>query len=156
MAVGWLIRGRARSVVTRTMRDEVVRRLRAGLAELDRKGSIVTVVFTDDDEIRQLNSQFRKMHKATDVLSFHLQELQGEGDPAGKGINLGDIIISVETARRRAPGKRLGSELQRLAVHGFAHLFGHDHKRPAQAKKMFALERKLRRLPLPPSRLKAP
>jgi probable rRNA maturation factor len=61
---------------------------------------------------------------------------------------LGDIVISVETARRRAHGRRLGSELERLAVHGLCHLFGHDHHKPAEATMMFALEAKLRRLPL--------
>ena len=83
------------------------------------------------------------------MLSFHLQELAGESDPAGAGVELGDIVISVETARRRARGKRLVAELERLAVHGLCHLFGHDHKKPAEAELMFALERRLRRLPLP-------
>jgi rRNA maturation RNase YbeY len=49
-------------------------------------------------------------------------------------------------SRRRAPGKRLITEAERLAVHGLCHLFGHDHKKPAEAKVMFALERRLRRL----------
>ena len=88
------------------------------------------------------------MDHATDVLSFHLQELAGEDDPAGDGVELGDIVISVETARRRARGKRLAGELERLAVHGLCHLFGHDHKKKAEAKVMFALEARLRRLPL--------
>jgi rRNA maturation RNase YbeY len=43
----------------------------------------------------------------------------------------------------------LRSELARLAVHGLCHLFGHDHKRAGQARVMFALERRLLRLPLP-------
>ena len=60
--------------------------------------------------------------------------------------------ISVETARRRAHGRRLGAELERLAVHGLCHLFGHDHKKKAEATVMFALERRLRRLPLPAAR----
>jgi probable rRNA maturation factor len=88
------------------------------------------------------------MDRATDVLSFHLQELAGETDPAGKGVELGDIVISVETARRRARGKRLVAELERLAIHGLCHLFGHDHKRKPEAAVMFALERRLRRLPI--------
>ena len=95
--------------------------------------SSATLVFTDDDEIRVLNRDYRKHDRATDVLSFHLQELAGEGDPAGDGIVLGDIVISVETARRRAHGRRLGAELERLAVHGLCHLFGHDHKKKAEA-----------------------
>jgi probable rRNA maturation factor len=105
------------------------------------------LVFTDDDEIRVLNRDYRKHDRATDVLSFHLQELRGEMDPAGQGIALGDIVISVETARRRAHGRRLIAELERLAIHGLCHLFGHDHKKKAEATVMFALERRLRRLP---------
>ena len=89
-------------------------------------------MLTDDDEIRTLNRTYRKHDRATDVLSFHLQELAGEGDPAGDGVALGDIVISLETARRRAPGKRLVTEAERLAIHGLCHLFGHDHKRPGR------------------------
>jgi probable rRNA maturation factor len=123
--------------------------MRLALRALGRSRCAATLVFTDDDEIRALNRDFRKHDRATDVLSFHLQELAGESDPAGAGVELGDIVISVETARRRARGKRLVSELERLAVHGLCHLFGHDHKKKAEAETMFALERRLRRLPLP-------
>jgi probable rRNA maturation factor len=135
------------------MKSRVAARVRLALRTLGRSRSSATLVFTDDEEIRTLNRDFRKHDRATDVLSFHLQELAGESDPAGNGIPLGDIVISVETARRRAHGKRYGKlfvgELERLAVHGLCHLFGHDHKKPAEARVMFALERRLRRLPLP-------
>lgn len=124
-------------------------RLRAALRALGRTRSSATLVLTDDAEIRVLNRDFRNHDRATDVLSFHLQELAGIDDPAGQGVNLGDIVISVQTARRRAAGKRLPSELERLAIHGLCHLFGYDHKRRAQADVMFALERRLRRLPIP-------
>jgi rRNA maturation RNase YbeY len=145
--VATLVRGAAVGVVTAALAQKVARRLRRALRELGRSRSSATLVFTDDQEIRQLNRDYRQHDRATDVLSFHLQELAGEADPAGQGIELGDIVISVQTARRRAPGGRWQPELERLAVHGLCHLFGHDHKRPAQAKTMFALERRLRRLP---------
>lgn len=149
MSVSTLARGRARTQVTVETRRRVAARVRIALRALKRSRSSTTLVFTDDEEIRALNRDYRKMDHATDVLSFHLQELEGEEDPAGNGIQLGDIIISVETARRRAHGKRLVSELERLAIHGLCHLFGHDHKRKPEATVMFALERRLRRLPLP-------
>ena len=145
MPVTTLARGRARAVPAETRR-RVAARVRLALRALGRTRCTTTVVFTDDDEIRALNRDFRKHDRATDVLSFHLQELAGESDPAGAGVELGDIVLSVETARRRARGKRLVAELERLAIHGLCHLFGHDHKRPGEAKLMFALERKLRRL----------
>jgi probable rRNA maturation factor len=146
--VDTLVRGRARGALPPETRRRVAARVRLALRALGRSRSSATLVFTDDEEIRVLNRDYRKHDRATDVLSFHLQELTGEGDPAGDGIALGDIVISVETARRRAHGRRLGAELERLAVHGLCHLFGHDHKKKPEATVMFALERRLRRLPL--------
>jgi probable rRNA maturation factor len=148
MPVTTLVRGRARGALPVETRKRVAARLRAALRALGRGSSTATLVFTDDEEIRALNRDFRKHDRATDVLSFHLQELAGEDDPAGKGVVLGDIVISVETARRRSPGRRQVAELERLAIHGLCHLFGHDHKRKPEATVMFALERRLRRLPL--------
>jgi probable rRNA maturation factor len=146
--VDTLVRGRAAGALDAATRRAVAARLRRALRALDRAAASATLVFTDDAEIRVLNRVYRKHDRATDVLSFHLQELHGEADPAaaGAGFNLGDIVISIETARRRAAGKRLGGELERLAIHGLCHLFGHDHKRPGEARIMRALERKLRRL----------
>jgi probable rRNA maturation factor len=146
--VSTLVRGSAGRILDVPTRRRVAARVRVALRALDRARSSATLVFTDDQEIRGLNRDFRKHDRATDVLSFHLQELAGEGDPAGNRIPLGDIVISVETARRRAHGRRLVAELERLAVHGLCHLFGHDHKKKAEATLMFALERRLRRLPL--------
>jgi probable rRNA maturation factor len=141
-----LVRGRAQGMLDAGARRQLVARVRTALQALGRGRSSACLVLTDDEEIRVLNRTYRKHDRATDVLSFHLQELAGEGDPAGDGIALGDIVISLETARRRAPGKKLVTEAERLAIHGLCHLFGHDHKRPGEAKVMFALERRLRRL----------
>ena len=146
MPVAVLVRGRAPALLRPGMTRQVASRLRLALAALGRRRSSATLVFTDDEEIRQLNRDYRSHDRATDVLSFHLQELKGESDPAGDAIELGDIVISVETAKRRAPGGRLQPELERLALHGLCHLFGHDHKRPDEARRMFSLEKKLRRL----------
>ena len=148
MPVDLLVRPGARGEVSAETRRALKTRLRLALRALGRGRSTATLVLTDDAEIRILNRDFRHHDRATDVLSFHLQELQGTDDPRGDGVALGDIVISVQTARRRAAGKRLPRELERLAIHGLCHLFGHDHKRRAQADVMFALERRLRRLPL--------
>lgn len=148
MPVATWVRGRARGVLSPEARRLVAARVRAALRALGRSRSSATLVFTDDDEIRTLNRTYRHHDRATDVLSFHLQELAGETDPAGNGIALGDIVISVETAFRRAARGRRQTELERLAIHGLCHLFGHDHKRKPEAQVMFALERRLRRLPL--------
>jgi probable rRNA maturation factor len=133
----------ARSLVGAAVRRKVVARLRTALRRLGRARSSATLVFTGDDEIRALNREFRGLDRATDVLSFHMQELAGEADPAGDGVFLGDIVMSVEAASRRSGRAHLDHELERLAVHGLCHLFGHDHHRPGQARRMRALERRL-------------
>lgn len=148
MSVDVLIVGRARGALDAALVKRTMLRLKKALQSLDRGKSSVSLVFTDDAEIRTLNRQYRQIDRATDVLSFHLQELAGETDPAGDGILLGDIVISIETARRRWPGARFARSLERLAIHGLCHLFGHDHKRKKQADVMYRLERKLMRLPL--------
>jgi probable rRNA maturation factor len=141
-----LVRGGAGVLLDAATRRQVAARVRTALKALDRASSSATLVFTDDQEIRVLNRDYRKHDRATDVLSFHLQELRGETDPAGRGVNLGDIVISVETARRRSGPRRFVSDLERLAIHGLCHLFGHDHKKKREARVMFALERRLRKI----------
>ena len=145
MPVDVVVRGDAGRVVSAAERNLVAARVRAALRALGRSRSSTTLVFTDDEEIRYLNREFRKHDRATDVLSFHFQDLRGEDDPAGDGVVLGDIVISVETAKRRAGQRRFLAELVHLAIHGLCHLFGHDHRRKPQATAMFALERRLRR-----------
>jgi probable rRNA maturation factor len=147
MSVDLLVRPGARGALSPAARRALRNRVDAALRALDRGRSSATIVLTDDREIRGLNRDFRKHDRATDVLSFQLQELAGADDPAGVGVHLGDIVISLETARRRAAGKRLPDELVRLAIHGLCHLFGYDHQRRAQADVMFGLERRLRRRP---------
>jgi probable rRNA maturation factor len=150
LPIDLLTRPSARGQTAAAVRVAIQRRLRAALRQVGRVRASATVVLTDDVEIRALNRDFRGHDRATDVLSFHLQELTGIDDPAGARVHLGDIVISVETARRRAAGRRLGSELERLAIHGLCHLFGYDHQRASEASIMFALERRLRRLVLLP------
>jgi probable rRNA maturation factor len=147
MPVDLLVRPGARGALSPQARRALRVRVGAALRALGRGRSSATIVLTDDREIRVLNRDFRKHDRATDVLSFQLQELAGADDPAGAGVHLGDIVISLQTARRRAAGKRLPDELARLAIHGLCHLFGYDHQRRAQADVMFALERRLRRRP---------
>ena len=143
--VDLLVRPEAAALVSPAIRRALASRLRAALRLLHRSRSQVTLLLTGDAEIRALNRRYRKLDRATDVLSFHQQELRGEEDPAGDGAFLGDIVISAETALRRASGRRLPGELARLAIHGLCHLFGYDHHRAAHAKRMRALESRLLR-----------
>lgn len=79
---------------------------------------------TNDAAIHELNRDYRGKDKPTDVLAFAQRE--GEGGDLCPEI-LGDIIISVETARAQARGS-LYEELLFLAAHGLCHLLGYDHQ----------------------------
>lgn len=115
-------------------------------------GASVSVVFTDDATIHRLNREYRGVDRATDVLSFGLSELAApaEGDepgagfvlPPGAGLELGEIVISQETAARQAAehGRALDHELAHLVVHGVLHLLGHDHANPDEEAAMRARE----------------
>lgn len=143
--VAVLVRPEARALMARALGQALGTRLRLALRQLGRSRCEVALLLTDDEEMRMLNRNYRKLDRATDVLSFHQQELGGETNPASDGVFLGDIVISIETARRRSGEGRLPGELARLAIHGLCHLFGHDHHRPKQAKSMRALEQRLLR-----------
>ncbi len=140
-----LVRPEARGLLARGQGRALGARVRMALRLLDRSRCEVALLLAGDEEIRALNRNYRKLDRATDVLSFHQQELHGESDPACDGVFLGDIVISVETALRRSGKGRLPGELARLAIHGLCHLFGHDHHRPRQARVMRALEQRLLR-----------
>jgi probable rRNA maturation factor len=105
----------------------------------------VSVLLTDDREIRALNRVYRDSDKPTDVLAF----AQDEGQPwptEGTG-PLGDVIVSVERAREQATRRRvtLDAELELLVVHGTLHLLGYDHDQPDAARRMRARTRRIRR-----------
>ena len=140
-----LVRPEARKLVPAASSKALAARLREALRVLGRSRSQAALLLTCDEEIRTLNRNYRKLDRTTDVLSFHQQELGGASDPASDGIFLGDIVISVETAHRRAGTRRLQGELARLAIHGLCHLFGHDHHRSKPADEMRKLEQKLLR-----------
>jgi probable rRNA maturation factor len=143
--VAVLVRPEVRKLLAPASGRVLGTRLRTALRLLGRVRCEVALLLTGDEEIRSLNRNYRKLDRATDVLSFHQQDLGGESDPAGDGVFLGDIVISVETALRRSGKGRLPGELARLSIHGLCHLFGHDHHRPKQAKIMRALEQRLLR-----------
>ena len=91
----------------------------------------VDITIVDDEEIHQLNRDYRNVDRPTDVLSFALDE-DDEDEPElleGQLHLLGDIIISAESATRQAEefGHGLEREIVYLAVHGLLHLLGYDH-----------------------------
>lgn len=91
----------------------------------------VSVALCDDATIHQLNRDFRKVDRPTDVLSFALNEGEEPEIVDGPAEELlGDIIISVDTLTRQAEeyGHSLERELAYLTIHGFLHLMGYDHE----------------------------
>lgn len=90
-----------------------------------------SVTFVSDDEIRNLNREYRNIDSPTDILTFRLAD--GEDDfpsPEGEEVELGDIFISLESMRRNASefGVDENDELRRLLLHGLMHLRGWDHR----------------------------
>jgi len=114
------------------------------LAALRLPDAELSVLLVSDAVIHRLNRDWRGKDRPTDVLSF--SQLEGEGAPPG-GL-LGDVVISVDTARRQAGarGVSLASESERLLIHGLLHLLGYDHEgSPAEARRMQRRERLLAR-----------
>jgi len=107
--------------------------------------SEVSIVFTDDPEIRELNASYRDKDYPTDVLSF--SQLEGDDEVSSDPTSLGDIVISIETAERQAEkdGRTKNEELLRLLIHGILHLFGYDHENVSEeeAERMRELEERL-------------
>jgi pyridoxine 5-phosphate synthase len=104
----------------------------------------VSVVFMGDVEMAAYNEQYRKKKGATNVLSFPA----GEGDDGfpPQATELGDILVSVDTARREAAreGHSLHHRLIELIIHGMLHLIGYDHERSEdEAVRMWDYEKEL-------------
>ncbi len=93
----------------------------------------VSVTFTDNEEIRELNRKFRNIDRPTDVLSFPLFDYTGESEepPVDEFVGmLGDIVISLEQAKKQAEefGHSFEREAAFLTVHSMLHLLGYDHE----------------------------
>lgn len=117
----------------------------------------VHVVLTDDEDIHQINVEYRGVDRATDVLSFptvnypkgktarHCEKrLRAEYDPETRACMLGDIIISYEHAVAQAAeyGHSVNREMCYLFAHGLFHLMGYDHMIDEEKKEMRAMEEK--------------
>lgn len=98
----------------------------------------VVLSLVDDGAIHRLNRDYRKKDKPTDVLAF----AQREAASAAEDL-LGDVVISVETAKRQAK-KGLYAELLHLASHGLCHLLGYDHRDEEEERVMNARAKALR------------
>ena len=98
----------------------------------------LSLMLVSDRVMHDLNRDWRGKDRPTDVLAFAMQE--GEG-PTPPGL-LGDVVISVDTARRQAK-RGLETELLFLWSHGLCHLLGYDHRTDREENQMNARMRAL-------------
>ena len=98
--------------------------------------TLISISFSGDKKIMELNSCFRKKYSATNVLSFP------SNNKFKNTLFLGDIIFSIETILREAKvdNKTVENHLTHLFIHAVLHLLGYDHEKPEDAKKMEYLE----------------
>lgn len=101
------------------------------------KNTSFNLIIVDDDYIHTLNKNYRNIDRPTDVITFALEDDASCVLPKGKRV-LGDIYISLDTAKRQAEEYQHGldRELCFLAVHGFYHLLGYDHMTKEEEKVM--------------------
>ena len=102
-----------------------------------------TLLLSNTKAIKKLNSKFRKKNKSTDVLSFPFynkknlkKKIKNE-----KEIYLGDIIINLNKIRSKKNIKNFKLEFDKLWIHGLVHLFGYDHKKEKDYRKMIQVEK---------------
>jgi len=136
MPVALVSRVRSRDVRLGALRSTAQRLLAAA----GRPNAVLSITLVGDAAIRKLNREYRGKDRVTDVLSFPL------GDGAQQQL-LGDVVISVATAKRQAAAYDASPqrEIERLLIHGILHLLGHDHHRRDERGRMEREERRLAR-----------
>ena len=96
-----------------------------------------SILLTNSINMKKLNLKFRNKKKTTDVLSFPLKyKIQ-------KKIYLGDIAINYEIVKKRSGNSSFAEEFDKMWVHGYLHLMGHDHKKQKDFKVMNKKEKKI-------------
>lgn len=133
------------AAIAKRLAAEVGRMVRAAAKTDGHADYEVGLRLTTDKEIRVLNREFRNKDKATDVLAFAQREGVTVAHHPGAlhPELLGDIVISVDTARKQAK-RGLAAELLHLASHGLCHLLGYDHRDDAEERVMNARAAALR------------
>jgi probable rRNA maturation factor len=128
-------RGALDALALARLRRRAVRMVTAAAHKEGTSGTVaVGLTLTGDARIHALNRDFRRKNKPTDVLAFAMRE--GTGGALHPG-ELGDVVISVETARRQAR-RGLYKEIEFLWAHGLCHLLGYDHNDDAEEAEMNA------------------
>ncbi|MGB4984698.1 MAG: rRNA maturation RNase YbeY [Erysipelotrichaceae bacterium] len=106
----------------------------------------VSVIFVDDEMIHQINKEYRNIDKATDVISFALNDASDDYQCCEEVLNeLGDIFINVDAIVRQASeyGHSEQREANFLFTHGLLHLLGYDHMTSSDEAIMFGLQKEI-------------
>lgn len=135
-AVSWHVEPQFARRVRRRPLTSLARRALA--AEGAPSPSELSVAIIDDRSMRELNSRYRHVDAATDVLSFAAGTGDGFVTPPRATAHLGDVAISYDTAERQAreAGHDIEDELAHLLVHGILHILGYDHESTGEARAM--------------------
>ena len=101
----------------------------------------LTILLSNNKNIKKLNKKFRNKNKPTDVLSFPLEKKFN----SKKNLYLGDIIISYEFMNNPKSLKNLEfkNKVTKIFIHGFLHLLGYDHVKMKDFRKMIKEEKKI-------------
>lgn len=112
----------------------------------------MSVTFVNNDRIKEINKKYRGVDRSTDVISFAIEDNDDDfplimNDKMANEIpeNIGDIFVSIDKVSEQAEflNHSYERELGFLVVHGFLHLNGYDHMKPADESVMFPLQRKI-------------
>lgn len=122
------------SAVPRLTRREMAAFIRKILLTLETMGRLeeeitgVSVAVVDDESMKNLNRKFRHKNRTTDILTFPADD--SYADPRRHGRPLGDLVISIDQARRQAHEEKhsIAMEIRYLLVHGVLHALGYDHE----------------------------
>ena len=108
-----------------------------------KKTFFCTLLLSGNREIINLNKKFRKRSNSTDILSFpfHNKKNLKNKMKKEKEIYLGDIIINLNKVKEKKNLKNFKLEFNKLWIHGLTHLFGHDHKKEKEFRKMYKVEK---------------
>ena len=101
-----------------------------------------TILLANNSKIKSLNKKFRKKNKSTDILSFPAFSKKNLKFIKEKKIYIGDLATSYEIVNSRSKKKFL-AEFDKVWVHGFLHLIGHDHVKNKDYYKMNKIEKRI-------------
>ena len=124
--------------------DKKIKKINLEEKKLKKNNIFCTLLLSGNKEIKHLNQKFRKKNKITDVLSFPFYKKKDLNKKLKKEkeLYLGDIIINLNKIKNKNIKKNFEIEFNRLWIHGLVHLFGHDHKKDKDFKKMQQVEKK--------------